>query len=578
MTRARLAIGVDFGTESGRVLALDLATGEEVGVVEVRYAHGVIDDTLEVSGERLEPDWALQDPRDYLEVLEQGVPGVLAAAGADPSSVVGLGIAFTSCTVLPVAGDGTPLCELDPWRKHPHAWVKLWKHHAAQPYADRMNEVAERRGETFLARYGGRLSSEWYFPKLLEVHEEDPEVFGATEAFVEATDWIVWQLTGHAARARCTAGYKACWSASEGLPRAAYFEAVSPGFSRAAGLLGTSFLAPGSRAGTVRPMLAERLGLHENVAVAVGNVDSFVSVPGCGIRRPGAFVMVIGTSICDMVVDPSEVLVPGITGVVEDGILPGLYGYEAGQPAVGDMFAWYVERLLGASAASSGRRYGDLETAAAALEAGSTGLVALDWWNGNRAVLGDADLSGVVAGLSLSTTPVELYRALLESVAYGTRTIVENFVDHGVALHEIVACGGIADRSPLLLQLIADTTKLAVSVPGSSQVPARGAALFGAVAAGEPAGGFRDIETAVTALSPGTRTRYRPSEADGRVYDEVYGLYQRLHDTLGREHVAWLHRLKALRRAAGASRDPAGLVAGGETTSAAGAAKPREER
>jgi L-ribulokinase len=547
-----VSIGVDFGTESGRVLLLDVRSGEELAVVEVRYPHGVIDERLASFGEELPPDTALQDPGDYLEVLYRGIPEALAAGNVAAGEVIGIGIDFTCCTVLPVTRDGTPLCQLEQWRERPHAWVKLWKHHSAQPVADRLNAVAVERGESFLARYGGRLSSEWYFPKLIEIWLKDRPVYDAMGAFVEATDWIVWQLTGTLVRASCSAGYKACWSASDGLASHEYFEAAYPGFPDPSEKLGTTFAPPGQCAGTLAEEMATRLGLSTSVAVAVGNVDSFVSVPGAGVQRPGVFLMVVGTSICDLVIDRHDARMTGITGVMEDGILPGFFGYEAGQAAVGDMFAWFGGRLLGLKGGESETRaswHEEFERAAAGIAPGASGLVALDWWNGNRTILGDADLSGVIAGLTLATTPAEIYRALLESVAFGTRRIVENFIDHGVAIDEIVACGGIAERSALMMQLLADVTGLPVTIPDSSQIPARGAALCGAIAAGAQRGGYDDFETAVAELGPAMSLRYEPSPRHRATYDEVYSIFRSLHDALGREHVEWLHDLKQIRRA-----------------------------
>jgi L-ribulokinase len=540
------AIGIDFGTESGRALLLDLEDGREAAVVEVRYPSGVIDRALPETDEALPTDWALQDPDDYVTVVETAVPAVLAAAGVSPEHVVGLGVAFTSCTVLPVTAEGVPLCRVPRWRPHRHAWPKLWKHHSAQPVADRLNQVANARGEDFLSRYGGRISSEWYFPKLIELWLEDREVYDACHGFLEATDWIVWHLTGNQRRAACTAGYKALWSARDGLPASDYFTAAYPGFDHPGAKLGTAFHPLGARAGGLRPEVAARIGLPERVAVAVGNVDSFVSVPGAGVEAPGTFVMVIGTSICDLVLHPEELRMPGITGVVEDGILPGVFGYEAGQAAVGDMLAWFVDELA-RSSSNGAPGHEELERAAARLAPGETGLVALDWWNGNRTILADADLSGVIAGLTLRTTRDEIYRALLESIAFGNRRIMDNFEEHGLALSEIVACGGIAERSPLLMQLIADTSGRAVRVPASTQIPARGAALFGAVAAGA----FPDIAAAVAATRPPTARTYEPDRAAAPVYDEAYDVYRTLHDTLGRAQADLLHRLKRIHAGGG---------------------------
>jgi L-ribulokinase len=536
-------IGVDFGTESGRVLVLDARAGEELGVSVVPYPSAVIDRELPSTGERLPGDWALQDPDDWVTVLCDGIPAAVADAGVASEEVVGLGVDFTSCTVLPVTQDGTPLCTLPQFRERRHAWPKLWKHHAAQPIADRLNEVALERSEPFLQRYGGRISSEWYFPKLIEVWSEDREVYDACAAFVEATDWIVWHLTGREVRQSATAGYKAMWSPAEGLPPTEYFEAAYPGFSHPSEKLGTDFVALGTRAGTLTAERARRLGLTEDLAVAVGNVDAWVSVPGAGVTSPETFVTVIGTSTCSMIVSPDEVLLPGVTGVVRDGILPGLYGYEAGQAAVGDMLAWFVRTLDG------GRdTYAQLEAQAARLHPGETGLLALDWFNGNRSILADADLTGAILGLTLHSSRSEIYRALLEAIAFGNRRIVDNFTEHGLPLSEIVAVGGIAERSPLTMQLIADTSGMSVHVPTWREIPARGAALFGALAAGI----YADIDAAIAATRPSESRTYTPDAAAKAVYDRVYAIYRTLYESLGRTDVSLLHDLKKIRAETGA--------------------------
>jgi len=538
------SIGVDFGTESGRVLVLDARSGEELGVSVVPYPSAVIDRELPSTGERLPADWALQDPDDWVKVLQDGIPAAVADAGVAPEEVVGMGIDFTSCTVLPVAADGTPLCTLPPFRERRHAWPKLWKHHAAQPVADRLNEVALERGEPFLERYGGRISSEWYFPKLIEVWSEDREIYDACAAFIEATDWIVWHLTGREVRQSATAGYKAMWSPAEGLPPTAYFEAAYPGFAAPAEKLGTEFAALGTRAGTLTAERAQRLGLTTDVAVAVGNVDAWVSVPGAGVTSPSTFVTVIGTSTCSMIVSPDEVRLPGITGVVRDGILPGLYGYEAGQAAVGDMLAWFVRTLDG-----DRDTYAQLEAEAAKFAPGETGLVALDWFNGNRSILADADLTGAIFGLTLHSSPGEIYRALLEAIAFGNRRIIDNFTEHGLQLSEIVAVGGIAERSPLTMQLIADTSGMAVHVPAWREIPARGAALFGAVAAGV----YDGIDAAIDATRPSASTSYTPNAEAKAVYDRVYAIYRKLYESLGVSDVSLLHGLKRIRAETGAA-------------------------
>lgn len=541
------AIGVDFGTASARTLLLNLVSGEEEAVSEVAYPHGVIDETLPGSGERLPLDWALHAPGDYMDALEAGIKAVLADRPDAAGQVVGIGVDATSCTVLPVERDGTPLCQFDAWASRPHAWPKLWKHHAAQPVATRLNEVALERGEKWLKRYGGRISSEWYFPKLIQIWLEDRDVYDATSSFVEVADWVVWQLAGHERRSACPAAYKALWSPDDGIPSRDYFEAAYPGFSRPAEKLGERFFPLGTNAGHLEAKWAERLGLPSSVAIAVGNVDSFVSFPGAGAEGTGKWVMVVGTSICDMVVHEAEVPLVGITGVARDGILSGLYGYEAGQPAVGDMLGWFGVTLA-KSGGAIGAVLADLEQAAGRFAPGATGLVALDWWNGNRSVLADADLSGVIAGVTLQTTAAEIYRALLESIAFGNRAVLDNFRGNGFFINEIVACGGISEKSPLLMQLFADTTGLPLLVAASAQVPARGSALFGATAAGVPAGGFASVQEAASALRPGTARTYLPNPGAVSTYESVYRVWKGLHDMLGRSESGWLHELKRLKR------------------------------
>jgi len=504
----------------------------------VRYPSAVIDRTLPSTGEPLPPDWALQDPDDWVTVVEKALPDVVKQAGVAADQVVGLGVDFTSCTVLPVTSAGVPLCTLEQWRARRHAWPKLWKHHAAQPVADRLNEVALTRGESFLERYGGRISSEWYFPKLIELWLEDREIYDECDGFIEATDWIVWWLTGVECRQTATAGFKAMWSPDDGLPSTDYFEAAYPGFDKPGEKLGDTFVPLGTKAGSLRSEVAERVGLSESVAVAVGNVDAWVSVPGIGVDGPGSYVVVIGTSICDMIVHPEETRLPGVTGVVKDGILPGLYGYEAGQAAVGDMLAWFLEHV-----AQDAGAYAQLEEAAARMAPGETGLVALDWWNGNRTILADADLTGAIFGLGLQTTREQIYRALLESIAFGSRRIMDNFEEHGLVLSEIVACGGIAERSPLIMQLLADTSGRLVHVPDVSEIPARGAALFGAVAAGV----FDDIGSAIEATRPKEVRTYTPDLEAKKTYDRVYEIYRTLYELLGRTEVGLLHELKRIR-------------------------------
>ena len=559
----RYAIGVDFGTLSGRAVLVDVATGEEVATAVYEYSNGVIDRELPGTGTPLPPDTALQDPADYLRTFEVTIPQVLKESGVSPEQVIGIGIDFTACTMLPTKADGTPLCFLEEYRANPHSWVKLWKHHAAQPHANRLNAIARERGETFLGRYGGKISSEWFFPKAWQILEEAPEIYEAADRLIEAADWVVWQLTGVETRNACTAGYKAIWSKREGFPSREFFAALDP---RLADIVDTKMsrviLPQGARAGGVTPGMAAKLGLRPGTAVAVANVDAHVSVPAATVVTPNKMVMVMGTSTCHLVLGEEQVEVEGMCGVVEDGILPGYYGYEAGQSAVGDIFGWYVEHGVPGSYAEEARRRGMnvhqlLEEKASRLEPGESGLLALDWWNGNRSVLVDADLTGMILGMTLSTRPEEIYRALIEATAYGTKVIIDAFEARGLAIEELYACGGLPERNRLLMQIYADVTGRTIRVARSGQAPALGSAMFGAVAAGPEAGGYGTITEAAARMAGLKDVVYRPDPARVAVYAELYREYVQLHDYFGRGANDVMKRLKAM-RARVRSNEPAG--------------------
>jgi L-ribulokinase len=519
----RYAIGVDFGTESGRAVLVDTADGSELATEVYPYRHGVIDERLPGSGVELEPDWALQDPEDYVRTFQETIPALLAETGVDPADVAGVGIDFTACTMLPALADGTPLCVLDDLRAEPHAWVKLWKHHAAQPEADLVNAVAAERGEPWLERYGGKISSEWFFPKALQILREAPGIYERADRLIEAADWVVWQLTGAETRNSCTAGYKAIWSKRDGFPPAEYFAALDPRFARVVDEKLSRRIVPlGDRAGGLSEQAAAWTGLRAGTPVAVANVDAHVSAPACTVTEPGTMVVIMGTSNCHILLGDRLAVVEGMCGVVEDGVVPGLFGYEAGQSAVGDIFGWFAETV--------GGTHESLEGAAARLRPGESGLLALDWWNGNRSVLVDADLTGLVVGMDLGTTAPEIYRGLLEATAFGTRVIVEAFESAGVPVERIVACGGLPERNRLLMQIYADATGREFAVAASAQAPALGSAMFGAVAGGAHAS-IGDAAQAMARLGDGF---YRPVEAHHAVYDELYGEYVRLYDLFGR--------------------------------------------
>ncbi|MFC7265406.1 ribulokinase [Streptomyces lutosisoli] len=445
-------VGVDFGTLSGRAVVVRVRDGAELGTAEHAYTHAVLDRELP-DGTRLPPDWALQIPSDYLDVLRHAVPEALSRAGVRPEQVIGVGTDFTACTVLPVLADGTPLSELPDLTGRPHAYVKLWRHHAAQGHADRINALAAERKEPWLARYGGKISSEWEFAKALQVLEEDPEIYRRTERWVEAADWIVWQLCGTYVRNACTAGYKGQLQDGS-YPSRDYLAALNPDFADfVTGKLDQPIGELGAPAGTLTAEAAAWTGLPEGITVCVGHVDAHVTAPAAGAVEPGQMVAIMGTSTCHVMSSDQQAAVPGMCGIVDGGILPGLWGYEAGQSGVGDIFAWFVRNGLPAGyaerAASLGRSAHEHLTALAAEQkVGEHGLIALDWHSGNRSVLVDHDLSGVLVGLTLSTRPEDIYRALLEATAFGTRTIIDAFEAADVPVEELIIAGGLTKNAP----------------------------------------------------------------------------------------------------------------------------------
>lgn len=508
----KTALGLDFGTESVRALLVTLQ-GEELASRVVKYRHGQILSTLP-GGMALPPHYALQHPLDWMDSAAKAVRGALRHASIGAEQVSGIGVDFTSCTMLPALRDGTPLCLLEAFAQKPLAWPKLWKHHGAQAQADRINAVARERGESFLKRYGGAVGLEWFFPKMLETLEKAPEVYAAAEVWLEAGDWFVWQLVGGSAanlpRSTCQAGYKGMWSASDGYPSQAFLEAVHPLFGKVVSeKMPGRLLAPGSPAGGLLEGVARKFGLCAGTPVSAAIIDAHAGVPGAGAAEPGTLVMVMGTSSCHMLNSETGPEVSGVAGVVRDGILPGFYGYETGQAAVGDAFDW-LRRLTGQ------RNFEALARDAAALPPGADGVSCIDWLNGCRTPLMQGGLRGAFAGLALHHKPAHLYRALLEASAFGVRWIVEMLRDGGVPVRQFVATGGLPHNNPLSVQLTADILGESVLVHPSKQGPALGAAILGALAAGE----FGSPGEAIRKMSV-------PKEGTARVYEPDHGAVQR---------------------------------------------------
>lgn len=547
-------IGVDFGTLSGRALLVDTRDGREVATAVHDYTHGVIDDVLPTTGDRLPPDWALQHPQDYIDVLTHTIPAVLEESGISPDEIVGIATDFTASSPMPVKADGTPLAFLDAFKNEPHAYVKLWKHHASQPQADQINETARQMNQGWLQRYGGKISSEWFFSKLLQIIQEKPEVYHAMDRFIEAADWVIWQMTGAESRNTCSAGYKAMVQDGDYPPRE-YFAALHPDFVDVVeAKMSREFAELGDRAGGLTEDMAAKLGLNPGTAIAVANVDAHVSAPAVKATEPGVMVMIMGTSTCHIMSDDALQDVDGMCGVVMGGIIPGLYGYEAGQSGVGDIFAWFVDNAVPPEYHDAAQQAGlnlheYLEQEAAKQAVGEHGLIALDWWNGNRSTLVDADLTGMMVGMTLATRAPDIYRALIESTAYGTREIIEAFEARGIAVKELVAAGGLPEKNALLRQIYADVTGRSFKLAGSSQTPALGSAMHAAVAAGI----YPDIKAAAEKMGKLKDEVVQPIAENKAVYDKLYAEYKTLYDYFGRGTNDVMKRLKAIKRDAHSS-------------------------
>lgn len=545
MNKDKYVIGVDYGTLSGRALLVRISDGAEIASAVLPYKHAVIEDVLPASGEKLPVNWALQVPQDYVDVLLVTIPEVLKNSGINPADVIGMGTDFTACTMIPTRFDGTPLCEIEEFSRNPHAYVKLWKHHAAQPYADRINELAHARKEPWIVRYGGKVSSEWAFAKGLELLEEAPEVYSATECWVEAADWIIWQLTGQYVKNACTAGYKELLQDGD-YPIGDFLKALNPDFENfASDKVAHQLGELGDSAGKLTAEMAEKLGLPAGISVAVGNVDAHVTAAAAQATGNGQMVAIMGTSTCHVINGANLKTVPGMCGAVFGGITPGAWGYEAGQSGVGDLFAWVVDNLVPTEYLTKASEKGlnlheYLSELASEKAIGEHGLIALDWLNGNRSTLVDHHLSGNILGVTLATKPEDLYAAIVESTAFGARMIVETFEKNGVAVDDFIAAGGLI-KNKYLMQIYADVLGRPIHIIGSDQGPALGSAIHAAVAAGA----YKDIHEASKVMGTLKRDAFTPNREHHQKYSELYSIYEELYRYFGDGRL--MHKLRTFK-------------------------------
>jgi L-ribulokinase len=532
----RYAIGVDYGTNSVRALVVDVADGGEIGSFVADYTagdHGILLDPKD-------PNLARQSPADYVNGFYQSVRRALKAAGRSPgfqpAKVIGIGVDTTGSTPLPVDRHGQPLAMQPRFQHDLAAQAWLWKDHTAHAEAAEITEQARRQGMPYLAKCGGTYSSEWYWSKVLHCKRTSPKVFAAAYGWVELADFVPGFLTGNidphtAARGICAAGHKALYNDSwGGLPSREFLASLDPGLAELRDRYARQAVPADRPAGRLAADVAGRVGLPAGIPVAVGAFDAHMGAVGAGIK-PGTLVKIIGTSTCDMMVAPLDqplADIPGLCGIVPGSVLPGMYGLEAGQSAVGDIFNWFVSRLAPPEYAR-GDAHANLTRDAQRLRPGESGLVALDWNNGNRTILVDPRLAGLLIGQTLHTTAAEIYRALVEATAFGALTIIQRLEEYGVAVKEVVNCGGIAEKNPFVMQIYADVCNRPMKVSRSAQTCALGAAIFGAVVGGA----YASTEKAQRRMTGVKPTVYRPRKAAAATYAELYGLYRALHDALG---------------------------------------------
>jgi len=543
----KYSIGIDYGTLSGRALLVRISDGKIMADAVMDYPHAVIDDCLPATGEKLPADFALQDPADYIKVLHYIIPKVLKDSGVDKKDVVALGIDFTCCTVIPVYEDGTPVCFDEKFKNDPHAYVKLWKHHAAQPYADKIEAVINERGEDWLKYYGGKVSSEWMFPKIMETLDKSPDVYNAAARFMEAGDWLTSYITGKPSKGYVFATVKAFYDYENGYPKPDFFRQLDPRLENVVEeKLNFPMYFSGKTVGHVRPEVAKALGLDENMSVSCAMPDGHVASVALGMKYSGDMCAVMGTSSCYLSIDNELKPTKGICCSLKDILTPGFYGYEAGLCCMGDNFAWAVENLAPAEYKEAAEKEGIplikyIIAKSAKKAPGETGLLALNWWNGNRNILVDSSLSGLIVGMNLGTKIEDIMRALIEATAFGTRVILENYREHGVEIKRFIGAGGIARKDPFTMQLYSDVLKMDILIAESTQIPALGSAIYAASSAGY------DLYECMDNMSKLSETVYHPNPEASAVYDKLYAEYLRLYDTFGRGGDNVMKNLRAIR-------------------------------
>lgn len=549
----KYVLGVDFGSLSARAVLFQVTDGSYVGSADHSYRHGIIEEYHPITGGQLPPASALQIPDDYLEALQNSIRGVLQKTGIDKKDIIAMALDFTSCSLVALDKNYEPMCKKEEFKNSRHSYVKMWKQHTAVKEAQ---EITEKCGEES-ERFGGKIMSEWGIPKILETLREEPELYNATYRFMEAGDWLTTLLTGEESMSYCSAGLKFMWLPERGYPSREFFKMLDTRMENVEDKLVNHerILPLDSCAGYLTEQGSELTGLPIGIPVAPMRIDGHSSVVALMCHVEGRLDMILGTSMGLILTNKNKKTFPGLCGVCDGAVVPGLYGYETGLSSCGDIFQWFADQCIPAAYEKEAQQarlpvLAYVSQKIAALKPGESGLIALDWWNGNRSVLEDEELSGMILGLNLQTKPEEILMALFEATGYGARTIIEAHRNAGIDINEIVAVGGIAEKNPVFVQIFADIIGCPIYVPEVKNACALGTAIYASLAAGKARGGYDHVSDAVEAMGCKKYTEFHPIEQNQMIYEKLYREYRELHDYFGRGGNDVMKRLLQYRKEA----------------------------
>lgn len=546
---AKYAIGLDFGTLSGRGVLVRCQDGKIMSKAVKEYTHGVMDRFLPDGKTKLPEGSCLEYPGDYLEVLDFVIPSLIRNSRVKKEDIIGIGIDFTACSVLPIDQNAVPLCMKKEFSSRRNAYVKIWKHHSARDQGDRVNKILKELGINEEPRFGGTVSPELMVPKVMEIFEEDREIYDRADEIIEAGDWLTRLLTNSHSRSISMAGNKSWWEVPEGYPSEEIYDKLCPGLGRfAVEKMPGAICEIGQTIGKLCPEWASRLGLNPGVVVAPAIIDSHAGFPGSGIYRGDQVMLVLGTSSVVLALSKKPFSRKGVYGNVKNTVVPGYYSLESGLAAVGDLFGWFTDNMVPGSCAEQAKRekisiHELLSQRAGMLAPGESGLIALDWWNGNKTPFVNVNLFGVLMGMTLKTKPEEIYRTLIEATAFGARRILDIYEENDVDIKEIIASGGITHKNHFLMQIYADILGKNIRIAESDETAALGSAIYAALSAGTSQGGYDHYEEAVKHMCKNSQKTYIPNPEYTKQYDNLYNIYCQLENMLGGQGENLFHEL-----------------------------------